>query len=212
MGKLIEDFIKLFGGSEAAIKAPQKKWISIMSVVVAVGILMIFLNNLFGTKTKPRVTEPSPVKSTTEVKTQSTLLSQAENQLAQNLEELLSQIQGVGKVTARVNLKSSPEYLYAFNSNDTDKTTEEKDTKGASRTITEVTKNGTLVLIKEGQTGKENPVIIKEVKPEVDGVIVIAQGADDEEVKAELYDAVATYFHLPAHKITVKPMKDGEGQ
>lgn len=212
MGKLIDDFIKLFGGSEAAIKAPQKKWISIMSVVVAVGILLIFLNNLFGTKTTPRATQPTPVRSSTGEKSQATMLSQVEDQLGQNLEELLCQIDGVGKVTARVNLASSPEYIYAFNSNDADKTTEEKDTKGATRTITEVTKNGTLVLIKEDSSGKENPVIIKEIKPEVDGVLVIAEGASDEEVKAELYDAVGTYFHLPAHKITVKPMEVGAGQ
>lgn len=190
MGKLIDDFIKLFGGSEAGLKAPQKKWISTMTVVVAVGMMMIFLNNLFGTKTTPKETQPTPIRSTTEEKTQATLLSQTEKQLGQNLEDLLSQIQGVGKVTARVNLASSPEYQYAFNSNDTDKTTDEKDTKGATRTITEVTKNGTLVLIKEDQSGKENPVILKEVKPEIDGVIVIAEGAGDEEVKAELYDAV----------------------
>ena len=49
--------------------------------------------------------------------------------------------------------------------------------------------------------------MIKETMPEVRGVLVIAQGADDLSIVEEIKEAAMALFHLDAHKIKVMKMK-----
>lgn len=45
--------------------------------------------------------------------------------------------------------------------------------------------------------------MLKELAPEIEGILVLADGADRATVKAEIVDAVQALFPLPAHKIKV---------
>ena len=45
--------------------------------------------------------------------------------------------------------------------------------------------------------------VLKELAPEIEGILVLADGADRATVKAEIVDAVQALFPLPAHKIKV---------
>lgn len=209
MGKLVDEFMKIMGSGsgEGIVKTPQKKAITLMASIVAIGIILMFLNSMFSTKETPKLTETPQVNTSKADSSNADGLSALESSMAENLVNDLSQIAGVGDVTARVNLATSAEHVYAFNDNKSNEKVEEKDTKGGSRITTKVTQNGQLVLIKESQDNRENPVVIKEIKPEIQGVIVIAEGARNDEIKAEITEAVETLYDLPAHKVTVLPME-----
>ncbi|MFZ5639586.1 MAG: hypothetical protein ACOY4Q_02730, partial [Bacillota bacterium] len=130
-----------------------------------------------------------------------------EEMLNRRLEEALGNIDGVGTVKASVNLASTTEMDYAVNTTASNRKTDEKDTRGGNRTITEVNENGQLVLLRESENSKEAPVVIKEIKPEVRGVMVVAEGAGDPGVKADLIYAIQVYLDVPVHKVVVLPSK-----
>ena len=59
----------------------------------------------------------------------------------------------------------------------------------------------------ENADGTKAPYVIEETMPVVRGVLVVAQGADDPQVVAEIKEAAMALFHLEAHKIKVMKRK-----
>jgi len=58
------------------------------------------------------------------------------------------------------------------------------------------------VIIREND-GREKPVIRIQNKPEITGIIVVAQGAESVEIKYEIYKAISSLLGLPKYKISV---------
>ena len=55
--------------------------------------------------------------------------------------------------------------------------------------------------------GADRPVMVREAKPTIKGVLVIAAGAADSAVKANLTRAVEAGLGIPTYKITVLPLR-----
>ena len=213
MGNIVESFKKLLGldsGGDDIFKRPVWKKLNILVLIAAAGILLIILANTFTTtgKSQDGTTNTPPPESPKEP----TVLSNApldmnklEATLAQKLEQVLVEINGVGEVKVNVNLASTTQKDYATNMNTNNKTTREQDQKGGNRTITETNEIGQMVLVRENQGNKEEPVVVKETKPEVKGVIVVAEGAKDPAIKADLMKAVQVYLDVPLYKVIVLP-------
>lgn len=175
-------------------------------ILALVGILIILIGNI--TNTLKQGSNKKNDKSLVEVSTNAVpnaLSSNYEEKVKKELQEILGLISGVGKVSIMVNFEGGGENVVAVNMNDNDKRTEEKDTQGGTRTISENTQNTTVVLINEGSGSK--PFVLKQLNPNVSGVIVIAEGAESSVVKERLLSAVKTLFDLPVHKVVVLPMK-----
>ena len=49
---------------------------------------------------------------------------------------------------------------------------------------------------------------MKEVEPEVEGVVVVAQGGGSDIVNQNIVDAVSVLFHISSYKIKVLKMED----
>ena len=47
------------------------------------------------------------------------------------------------------------------------------------------------------------PIVEKEIRPEIEGIIISAQGGGSPTVKAEISGAMEALFDLPPHKIKV---------
>ena len=82
----------------------------------------------------------------------------------------------------------------------------EEDSTGATRESKETTSEEGTILEKQ-QDGSESPYITKELQPEIEGVVVIAEGAAQKQIEAEINDAVVALFSVPSHKIKVMKMK-----
>lgn len=213
MGSFVEKITAFFkgGDSDGVFKKPRAKTLNYLVMIGATGTLLIILANAFTpVKTGPPVelrsenpvSQGEPVSETGRME-----ISRAEEMLNRRLEEALGNIDGVGTVKASVNLASTTEMDYAVNTTASNRKTDEKDTRGGNRTITEVNENGQLVLLRESENSKEAPVVIKEIKPEVRGVMVVAEGAGDPGVKADLIYAIQVYLDVPVHKVVVLPSK-----
>jgi len=129
-----------------------------------------------------------------------------EKLLETRLEEILSYVEGAGKIKVMVTLKASGEKVILKESPYTKNTVNEQDNGGGSRNTIELSQSDTVVYIEEN--GTKIPYIIQETAPEIEGILVIAQGADSEAVKKELNAAITALFDLQSHKIKICKMAD----
>lgn len=84
----------------------------------------------------------------------------------------------------------------------------ESDSNGGTRVTDESSYSETSLYTgsTSGQ-GSGEPYVVKELVPEIEGVVVAAQGAEDEYVIDEITQAVSVLFDLPVHKIKVVKME-----
>jgi stage III sporulation protein AG len=122
--------------------------------------------------------------------------------LENDLSSILGKIQGAGKVSVMITLNGGTEIIPAKDESISDKVTNEKDTSGGTRVINEKATDDKVVFT-ASQGGNSKPLIIKEINPEIKGVIVVAEGAKDSKVKLNISRAVQTVLDIPAYRVTV---------
>lgn len=128
-----------------------------------------------------------------------------ETAVQDKLKETLEKIDGVGKVDVMVSFESGEEQVPAVNINDSNSTTQEKDTEGGTRSTTQKNNGSTVVITNEGD--KSEPLIVKKYKPKVSGVCVVAEGAEDKVTELRISKAVINLFNIAENKVNVYPMK-----
>lgn len=92
-----------------------------------------------------------------------------------------------------------------YNENVKESSTEETDTSGGKRVIQEVDTSKDIVYQEE--SGTKMPITQKVVMPKMEGAIIIAEGANDSNVRANIIQAVEAATGLLSHKIQVFEMK-----
>lgn len=108
------------------------------------------------------------------------------------LTEILTQIKGVGEVKVFVTLDRGSSVVLAQS------VTEETKNSGESR----ISKNP-VILRSDGN--KEAPLIIEEYQPVIRGVLVVAAGAENPDIRYQIFKAVQAALHLPMYRIEVLP-------
>lgn len=112
------------------------------------------------------------------------------------LAAVLSKIQGVGAVEVLINWDGDIGERYAYNEESTEKT----DNGGS----TEKSSKSELVLI-DGNTA---PVTEEKIYPAITGVLVVAAGAEDENIRQALLTAVSAYLSLGTNRIEITAMEE----
>lgn len=126
------------------------------------------------------------------------------NELEIKLEEILSQIQGVGDVKVFINYSESSEMIPMYNESTQTSNTEETDTSGGTRKIEET--DSQKEIIYEEKDGEKTVITQKIVEPQMEGAIITAKGAQNAEVKTSIIQAVEAVTGLATHKIQVFEM------
>lgn len=176
----------------------------VLLVVTIVAINLIWKED----KTEEKEQENSNTvgsKTLADTSSENTISTSDVTNLDSNLEGILSQIDGVGKVSVLVTYSESSQSVAMYNENTKETSTEEKDESGGTRTITESDTQKD-VIFKETD-GEKEPVIQKTVMPKIEGAIVTAEGAGNANVKATIVQAVEAVTGLATHKIQVFEMK-----
>lgn len=124
--------------------------------------------------------------------------------LEKKLENILSKIQGVGKVKVFINYSQSSETVAMYNENSKVSQTEETDTSGGKRVI-ESTDSQKDIVFKE-ENGEKIPITQKIIQPKIEGAIITAQGANDATTKSNIMQAVEAATGIATHKIQVFEM------
>ncbi len=124
--------------------------------------------------------------------------------LAEQLELILSKIQGVGDVNVFVNYSQTSEVVAMYNETTKTSNTEENDTSGGIRKIQETDSQKDIIY--QEQNGEKTPITQKVIQPKVEGAIITAKGAGNTEIKANIIQAVEAVTGLATHKIQVFEM------
>lgn len=192
---------------------PKHKKFGLMALLFVLGIMLILVGSCDSGNIKSGAGKNPPDTGATAGTGEpgaatSSLMTREEKELAGELRQMLEQVAGAGRVEVTVQLAASTNNDYAINTTTGLKTTRENDQSGGSRQITENTDTSTVVIAR-GNQGMEEPVVKKQVAPDVAGIMVVAQGADIPRVKADLFRAVQVALGVDPHKIIVLPMKKG---
>ncbi len=203
----VKKFLGFKQGESEISNHPVMKKLNTLMIIAAAGILLMVLANLFspesptGESNSVGITEKNDGQNVSINSSQD--ISSLEKTMASNLEEVLREIDGVGEVKVTINLASTAEKDFAINKSVDSKNTQEHDQRGGNRTITETNQQDQMVLVRESQGSREDPVVVKEMKPEVKGVIVLAEGVQDTTIKADVMKAAQVYLDIPLYRVIV---------
>ncbi len=125
--------------------------------------------------------------------------------MERQLESMLSTMEGVGKVEVMITLKDEGEAIVEKDVTKTEEQTMEEDGEGTKRSVSTNNFQEETVYVQE-DSGNNSPFVAKEVSPEVEGVLVVAQGGDKSVVVKNISDAILALFPVEAHKIKVVKM------
>lgn len=126
--------------------------------------------------------------------------------LEKRMEEIISGMEGVGKVQVMITLSDTGMEILERNREITASDLEETDNAGGNRKNTESSQREE-VIYKRDADGNETPYVVQRKLPEVTGVVVIAEGAGNTKVKENIIGAVSVLFNLNEHRIKVIRMK-----
>ena len=128
-----------------------------------------------------------------------------ENQ-EKRLKNILTMVDGVGQVEVMIRASASQSYVVEKDITTTNSTVLETDSQGGTRQSQDSQKSETSLYTKDS-SGNDVPWVIKELEPEIEGVLVAASGGDQEQVVREITQAVQFLFDSPVHKIKVVKLK-----
>ncbi|MEG1613302.1 MAG: hypothetical protein RR357_03945 [Clostridia bacterium] len=121
------------------------------------------------------------------------------------LESILSTISGAGKVRVLITYDGTTELVTAIEEK-INTTTREDDSGGSNlkSTTTDETTSPILITV----DGKTTPMVVKELSPKIQGVIIVAEGANSIKVRLELLRAASTALNIEQNKIEIFTMNN----
>ena len=125
-----------------------------------------------------------------------------ELRLEQRIRDVLKKVDGVGEVDVMLTLFSSSEKVLRVDKERSRSATSETDSSGGTRQQADESLRESTVLA--GSSGSGEPVVEKELAPEISGIVISAQGGGNASVQKEISEAMQALFGLPAHKISIK--------
>lgn len=187
-------------------KDSKKKIENIVVLIVILIITVIAINTIWnGDKKEIKKEEIESSTGKQLATTSKTTTNQSDNSIESNLETILSNIDGVGKVKVLITYSQSSEVIAMYNENSKNSTVEEKDSGGGTRTTTQtdISKD----IIYQEENGEKTPITQKVINPKIEGAIITSTGAGNGTVKNNIVQAVEAVTGLPTHKIQVFEMK-----
>lgn len=170
-------------------------------------ILLIVVSAMFifsGKQADQQVLAPNTEAQST-VAQDNSQIEIMEQKLAEKISSTIEQMRGVGKVKVLVTLSSGLKKEYAKDESITKRDSKVTDKQGSVQETTETTENDKLVI-----PSNALPVVVMEESPQIAGVLIIAQGATDPQIREEIFTAVKTLLNIETIKINVSPMKEDD--
>ena len=185
------------------LKKPKKEQ---LVVLLLFGVLLVVIALPTTTGTMGADKKEADISGTQGAAGTDTATLTYEEQLEKRLSAILSQVAGAGRVEVMVTLESRGERIVEKDTPESRKSVEETDSSGGSRTTDEQDWGEETVYYEDGSGGK-SPYVVKELEPNIEGVLVLAEGGDSAVVKQELLEAVQALFPIEAHKVKIMKLE-----
>lgn len=162
----------------------------IIFVMLICGIFLILCSSLFNSSEKTEEKKESLMSA-----------SEYKDEIENSIEDALCEVKGVGNVSVTVTLDGEMEKSIAYNeTNSSSSSGKEGDSSDSSNSSKDA------VMVRDGYG--ETPFLTKDSYPEVVGVVVVADGADNKTVEYYITKSVEALLDLPSYKVVVLPSKN----
>lgn len=155
-----------------------KNYEIIISLIIICIVLLIYFSVNGDGKKEEKVTESVNISLT--------------DGLEERVGNVLSKIEGVGEVDVLITFSSSAEQVTANTQNSHSTTTSNQN----NSTTTSTTTSSPII-------SNQNVIVLQEKMPEIIGVIVVAEGADNPKVKINILSAVSTALDIDKNSIQI---------
>ncbi|MBO8154823.1 MAG: stage III sporulation protein AG [Bacillaceae bacterium] len=207
------DFHKLWSRFKFKNDEGKPTKLAYMTLIGLLGLLFLIAGNFFQqdetVQDSPLFTEDQPLaqpdQETFSQKGDGNeqIISEMEEVFEKELKEILEKIEGVSQVDVMVNLDATKLKIYEKNTIVGKQTTNETDQKGGKRQIEDYSQEEQTVIIRN--QNQEMPLLIQTKKPAVRGVLIVARGAENIQIKKRIVEAVSSVLDAPTHRISVMP-------
>ena len=187
----------------------KKRNENLVVLLVLVIIVVISINYIWrdGNNKKSNPVQKNEISEDKNVKEVSSNASADDGtDLEKRLEDILSKIAGVGETKVMITYAESSSVEPVYDENIKSSNTVESDKSGGTRSISE-TNNQKQVIYKQNSDGSKEPITKSLVSPKIEGAIIAARGASNDDVKAKIIEAVGAATGISAHKIQVFEME-----
>lgn len=183
---------KIFHKGDKGKNQKPKNLIGILISIAIIGICLVVLSP----KTSiPKMDTSKVVEANTH---QATNSLSYEEKLERRLINILKKMEGVGQVQVMVTTNEDEEKVLAEETVERTEKINEKSGEQAARVVDNQDKTNKILI-----QGVNTPFVVKKIKPDIIGVLVLAEGAEDSTVKAAITEAVAALLDVPVHKVCV---------
>ena len=192
----------------------DKKIRNILVICLVAVFLLITINvfqgsSSFGSKLTSLTSKNNKSESTassTETLDHKTITeTEYEEQQKADLINILKKMDGVGDVDVMIHFENGEKKVPAYDNTTQKSTTEETDNQGGKRVNDQNTDNSKVVMTTKN--GENQPFILTTIKPNIVGIVVVAEGAQDSKIKYEIEQAVSKLYNLSLDKVNVYSMK-----
>lgn len=166
------------------------------------GILILVIVWPVGSKSKEADNQVSESVAGTEKRTYN-YAEQYTASMELRLKEILENVDGAGAVQVMITVKNNGEQVLEKDKSYSESKTIQSGDGGKNTTTANTSRSESTVY---DRTDSGSPYVVKQLEPEIEGVLVAAQGAGDETVVNEITYAVQVLFDVPVHKIKVVKM------
>jgi len=193
----------------------QKQLKNLMAVCLVLAFILLAMNvflpstksltsnKITGINVDKKVNNNSVTKDTQEL-VQTDEKSYEEKQKI-DLKNILKKMNGVGDVEVMMSFDNGEKKVPAYDTSAQKSTTEETDTEGGKRVNNQNTDSSKIVMTTSD--GNNEPFILTTYKPKINGVIILAEGAENSKTKYEIEQAVSKLYNLSLDKVNVYSMK-----
>lgn len=123
--------------------------------------------------------------------------------MEQRLKTILENVDGAGKVQVMITVKGTAEQVVEKDQSYSESRSTQTADESSSSVSDSISRSESTVY---SNSSGGSPYVVKEMQPEVEGILVVAEGAGDEAVVNEITYAVQVLFDVPVHKIKVVKM------
>ena len=180
----------------------KKKIENLVFLLIILIVVLVEINFIWNDKKENVKTTDNNKKLAIQEETK----KDSDSDLKEQLEDILQNINGVGKVKVLITYSQTSQVLPLYNEDTSKKDTEEKDKTGGTRIVTETDTKKDVIF--QETNGNKMPITQSVISPKVEGAIVTAQGANNMAVKTDIIQAVEAVTGLSSHKIQVFTMSE----
>ena len=181
----------------------QKPFLTRLILLFCLGIALLVGSTFLGREEPERQTESMTI---TTGLNEPDATPADERSLERRLSEVLSMVDGAGEVEVMLTFSHTREIVLAEDAIINETSVKEEDSAGGSRESHSLSKDTRTILVQSPRGGQE-PIILREIVPKVEGVIIVSEGGDNVFVREALIRATTTVLGVDIHRVQVLQMR-----